>query len=77
MFKTISFSSDSVQSPSLVQPVQKTSSSVTLEWSYNEADHAHPAFITGYLVKVQDGLLGRAASGCRGNLPVLVTLSMV
>ncbi|XP_074495372.1 leukemia inhibitory factor receptor isoform X2 [Sebastes fasciatus] len=44
----------SVQSPSLVEPVQSTSSSVTLEWSYNEEDLAHPAFITGYLVTAQE-----------------------
>ncbi|XP_042276180.1 oncostatin-M-specific receptor subunit beta [Thunnus maccoyii] len=45
---------ESVQSPSLVEPVQSTSSSVTLEWRYNEDDPAHPAFITGYLVTVQE-----------------------
>ncbi|KAM4576175.1 leukemia inhibitory factor receptor isoform 2-T2 [Odontesthes bonariensis] len=44
----------SVQSPSLVEPVQSTSSSVALEWHYNEDDPAHPAFITGYLVTVQE-----------------------
>uniref|UniRef100_A0A4W6BVD3 Fibronectin type-III domain-containing protein n=1 Tax=Lates calcarifer TaxID=8187 RepID=A0A4W6BVD3_LATCA len=44
----------SVQSPSLVEPVQITSSTVTLEWHYNEADPSHPAFITGYLVIVQE-----------------------
>ncbi|KAG8011834.1 Oncostatin-M-specific receptor subunit beta [Nibea albiflora] len=44
----------SVLSPSLVEPVQCTSSSVTLEWHYNEDDPAHPAFITGYLVIVQE-----------------------
>ncbi|GLD54248.1 leukemia inhibitory factor receptor-like isoform X1 [Lates japonicus] len=43
-----------VQSPSLVEPVQITSSTVTLEWHYNEADPSHPAFITGYLVIVQE-----------------------
>ncbi|KAJ4941988.1 hypothetical protein JOQ06_011859 [Pogonophryne albipinna] len=31
-----------------------TSSSVTLEWSYNEDDPAHTAFITGYLVTGQE-----------------------
>ncbi|XP_070690651.1 leukemia inhibitory factor receptor [Pempheris klunzingeri] len=44
----------SVQSPSLVKLVQSTSSSVTLEWHYNEDDLAHSAFITGYLVTVQE-----------------------
>ncbi|KAK2837868.1 hypothetical protein Q5P01_015080 [Channa striata] len=48
----------SVQPPGLVEPVQRTSSSVTLEWRYSEADPAHPAFIIGYLVKVQDALPG-------------------
>ncbi|XP_035514491.1 oncostatin-M-specific receptor subunit beta [Morone saxatilis] len=43
----------SLQSPNLVEPVQSTSSSVTLEWHYSEDDPAHPAFITGYLVMVQ------------------------
>ncbi|XP_028434715.1 leukemia inhibitory factor receptor isoform X2 [Perca flavescens] len=43
----------SVQSPSLVEPFQITSSSVTLEWSYDEDDPAHSAFITGYLVTAQ------------------------
>ncbi|XP_026198886.1 oncostatin-M-specific receptor subunit beta [Anabas testudineus] len=52
----------SVQSPSLVKTVQRTSSSVTLEWSFNETDPAHPAFITGYLVTVQDVLPGYAAA---------------
>ncbi|KAM3867636.1 leukemia inhibitory factor receptor [Diretmus argenteus] len=42
-----------VQTPSLVEPVRRTSSSVTLEWHYNEDDQAHPGFITGYLVAVQ------------------------
>ncbi|XP_063753933.1 leukemia inhibitory factor receptor isoform X2 [Eleginops maclovinus] len=45
---------ESVQSPILVEPVQSTSSSVTLEWSYNEDDPAHTAFITGYLVTGQE-----------------------
>ncbi|XP_034728872.1 leukemia inhibitory factor receptor isoform X1 [Etheostoma cragini] len=42
-----------VQSPSLVEPFQSTVSSVTLEWSYDEDDPAHSAFITGYLVTAQ------------------------
>ncbi|KAF1389404.1 hypothetical protein PFLUV_G00073080 [Perca fluviatilis] len=56
----------SVQSPSLVEPFQITSSSVTLEWSYDEDDPAHSAFITGYLVTAQavgsGTLLGHAAN---------------
>ncbi|XP_047447462.1 oncostatin-M-specific receptor subunit beta isoform X2 [Mugil cephalus] len=43
---------NSIQSLKLVQPVQSTSSSVTLEWLYDEDDQ--PAFITGYLVTVQE-----------------------
>uniref|UniRef100_A0A672GK54 Fibronectin type-III domain-containing protein n=1 Tax=Salarias fasciatus TaxID=181472 RepID=A0A672GK54_SALFA len=45
------------QIPRLVQPVQKTYSSVTLEWLFDEDDPAERAFITGYLVtwiSVQD-----------------------
>ncbi len=52
--KTTFFSSESVNSPTVVEPVQSTSSSVTLEWHYNEDDPAHPAFITGYQVTVQE-----------------------
>ncbi|XP_049435302.1 leukemia inhibitory factor receptor isoform X1 [Epinephelus fuscoguttatus] len=53
----------SVRSPELVEPVQRTSFSVTLEWRYNEDDPAHPAFITGYLVTVEsDTLPGHAAN---------------
>ncbi|CAJ1069255.1 leukemia inhibitory factor receptor isoform X1 [Xyrichtys novacula] len=44
----------SVPSPTLMEPVQSTSSSVTLEWSYREDDTAYPAFISGYLVTVQE-----------------------
>ncbi|XP_028269069.1 leukemia inhibitory factor receptor [Parambassis ranga] len=51
----------SVQSPSLVEPVHSTSSSVTLEWHYNEDDPTQPAFITGYLVTVQEVLTAQAA----------------
>ncbi|XP_058493211.1 oncostatin-M-specific receptor subunit beta isoform X2 [Solea solea] len=43
-----------VPSPSLVEPVQTTSSSVTLEWRYSEDDPSHVAFITGYLVTVKE-----------------------
>ncbi|XP_008283146.1 leukemia inhibitory factor receptor isoform X2 [Stegastes partitus] len=44
----------SVQTPHAVEHVRSTSSSVTLEWLYNEDDPAQPAFITGYLVTVQE-----------------------
>ncbi|KAI4820266.1 hypothetical protein KUCAC02_028250 [Chaenocephalus aceratus] len=40
--------------PCNVQWLNSTSSSVTLEWSYNEDDPAHTAFITGYLVTGQE-----------------------
>lgn len=43
-----------VPRPRLVEPIQKTSSSVTLHWHYNEDDDSNPAFIIGYLVKVED-----------------------
>ncbi|XP_023814694.1 leukemia inhibitory factor receptor isoform X2 [Oryzias latipes] len=49
-----------VGSPSLVQPVQTTSSSATLEWLFNEHDPAHPAFIIGYLITVQGGRSDKA-----------------
>lgn len=53
--------SESVAAPSLVNFTSE-SSSVTLEWRYNEDDQDHPAFITGYLVTVheaqQDALAG-------------------
>ncbi|XP_041642417.1 leukemia inhibitory factor receptor-like isoform X2 [Cheilinus undulatus] len=44
----------SVLPPSLVELVQRTSSSVTLEWRFNENDASHPAFITGYFISVQE-----------------------
>uniref|UniRef100_A0A3Q3GFD1 Leukemia inhibitory factor receptor-like n=1 Tax=Labrus bergylta TaxID=56723 RepID=A0A3Q3GFD1_9LABR len=44
----------SVPSPSLIRLVRSTSSSVMLEWSYSEDDASHPAFITGYLITVQE-----------------------
>uniref|UniRef100_A0A8C7ZYH8 Fibronectin type-III domain-containing protein n=1 Tax=Oryzias sinensis TaxID=183150 RepID=A0A8C7ZYH8_9TELE len=44
----------------LVQPVQTTSSSATLEWLFNEHDPAHPAFIIGYLITVQGGRSDKA-----------------
>ncbi|CAG07821.1 unnamed protein product [Tetraodon nigroviridis] len=43
----------SVEAPNL-GTFTSDSSSVTLEWHYNEDDEAHPAFITGYLVTVQE-----------------------
>ncbi|KAM9394426.1 leukemia inhibitory factor receptor isoform 2-T2 [Pholidichthys leucotaenia] len=48
----------SVPSAVLVEPIFTTSSSVTLEWRYNEDDPALPAFITGYLVTVQEAQSG-------------------
>ncbi|KAL3975554.1 dynein regulatry complex protein 1 [Sarotherodon galilaeus] len=58
----------SVQRPSLVEPVQSTSSSVTLEWHYNEDDPAQPAFIMGYLVTVQE--VGSVLLPDRSNVSV-------
>lgn len=78
--KTTIFTLESVQSPSLVEPVQSTSSSVTLEWHYNEDDLAHPAFITGYLITVQEvgsgTLPGHATSGCREKLTLLIIIAI-
>lgn len=58
-----------MQAPNL-DKFTSDSSSVTLEWHYNEDDEAHPAFITGYLVTAQDvqqdTLAGRTKAGyCR------------
>ncbi|KAM4579157.1 leukemia inhibitory factor receptor [Fundulus diaphanus] len=44
----------SVQYPSIIEPVVSTHASVMLEWHYDEDDPAQPAFITGYLVTVQE-----------------------
>ncbi|KAM7391310.1 hypothetical protein PAMP_022010 [Pampus punctatissimus] len=52
----------SVQSPDLVEPVHCTSSSVTLQWRYDEDDPAHSAFITGYLVTVHEVVSDRLSS---------------
>uniref|UniRef100_A0A3B3Y5M7 Fibronectin type-III domain-containing protein n=1 Tax=Poecilia mexicana TaxID=48701 RepID=A0A3B3Y5M7_9TELE len=38
----------------IIQPVKRTYASVTLEWHYDEDDPAQRAFITGYLVTVQE-----------------------
>ncbi|KAG7489235.1 leukemia inhibitory factor receptor-like isoform X2 [Solea senegalensis] len=51
---TLLLPAGAVPSPSLVEPVQTTSSSVTLEWRYSEDDPSHVAFITGYLVSVKE-----------------------
>ncbi|XP_014324057.2 leukemia inhibitory factor receptor-like isoform X1 [Xiphophorus maculatus] len=55
----------SAQPPRIIEPVKRTYASVTLEWHYDEEDPAQPAFITGYLVTVQevqtDARLGHAA----------------
>ncbi|XP_042344411.1 leukemia inhibitory factor receptor [Plectropomus leopardus] len=54
---------ESVKALNLVEPVQSTSSSVTLEWRYNEDDPAHPAFIIGYLVTLKtDALPGHVTN---------------
>lgn len=57
--------SGSVAAPSLVNFTSE-SSSVTLEWRYDQDDQDHPAFITGYLVTVheaqQDPLAGGASA---------------
>ncbi|XP_007563592.1 leukemia inhibitory factor receptor isoform X2 [Poecilia formosa] len=54
-----------VEPPRIIQPVKRTYTSVTLEWHYDEDDPAQRAFITGYLVTVQevqtDARLGHAA----------------
>ncbi|XP_062418251.1 leukemia inhibitory factor receptor isoform X3 [Pungitius pungitius] len=57
-----------VKSPRLIEPVQRTSSSVMLEWSYSEDDPAHPGFITGYLVTAQEV----GAGGCNDPFNVSV-----
>lgn len=69
-------SEESVQSPSLVEPAS-ASSSVTLEWRYNEDDQAHPAFITGYLVTVKEvahNMLPGHAGMCRLKLAMFCIL---
>ncbi|CAL8345619.1 unnamed protein product [Lota lota] len=43
-----------VERPRLVRPVTRTSSSVTLEWYYNEEDPTHPGSIIGYWVTVKE-----------------------
>ncbi|XP_008416333.1 leukemia inhibitory factor receptor isoform X1 [Poecilia reticulata] len=55
-----------VEPPRIIQPVKRTYASVTLEWHYDEDDPGQRAFITGYLVTVQevqtDTSLGHAAT---------------
>lgn len=64
----------------MVKLVHSTSSSVTLEWCFDENDPTHPAFITGYLVTVQEtgtDVLSRHhdASECREELwPFFISL---
>lgn len=57
--------SETVEAPNL-GTFRSDSLSVTLEWHYDEDDEAQPAFITGYLVTVQevqqDALTGKAAN---------------
>ncbi|XP_040010243.1 leukemia inhibitory factor receptor isoform X2 [Xiphias gladius] len=56
-----------VKPPVLVEPVERTPSSVKLEWRYNEDDPAHLAFITGYVVTVQEGHTARGAEDSLKN----------
>ncbi|XP_034026632.1 oncostatin-M-specific receptor subunit beta isoform X2 [Thalassophryne amazonica] len=57
----------------MVQPVHSTSSSVTLRWSFNEHDPAHPAFITGYLVTVHEVASDKLLDHTATVLSVLVS----
>lgn len=63
-----------------MEPVQRTSSSVTLEWHYNEDNAAQPAFITGYFVTVQevrsDKLSGHVIGECTMNFLLLEILCL-
>lgn len=54
----------------------RTSSSVKLEWSYNENDPTLRAFITGYVVTVQEvgSDSSQAANESREKRPGLKTL---
>lgn len=61
--------SESVEAPKLDQ-FTSDSSSVTLEWHYNEDDEAHPAFITGYLVTAQEVQQDTLAGRAKAKLPM-------
>ncbi|XP_054895473.1 leukemia inhibitory factor receptor isoform X2 [Poeciliopsis prolifica] len=45
---------NSVHPPRTIVPIKRTYASVTLEWHFDEEDPAQPAFITGYLIAVQE-----------------------
>lgn len=61
--------SESVEAPSLDRCTSE-SSSVTLEWHYNEDDEDLPAFITGYLVTAQEVQPDTLAGGPKAKLPM-------
>lgn len=61
--------SESVEAPNL-DTFTSESSSVTLEWHYNEDDEAHPAFITGYLVTAQEVQQDALAGWANAKLPM-------
>lgn len=63
--------SESVEAPSLVDCTSE-SSSVTLEWRYDEDNRDHPAFITGYLVTVCKVQQDTPAGGTSAKLPMLL-----
>ncbi|XP_072527974.1 leukemia inhibitory factor receptor [Salminus brasiliensis] len=41
-----------LSAPELLQSLSVSWSSVTLEWSFNEDNHSHPGFITGYTLTI-------------------------
>lgn len=67
--------SESVAAPNLVK-FTRESSSVTLEWRYNEDDEVHPAFITGYLVTVQEVQQDALAGCAKEKLPNFLFFSV-
>lgn len=62
LFPPQNSNSEFVAAPSLVNFTSE-SSSVTLEWRYDQDDLDHPAFITGYLVTVQEARQDTLAGG--------------
>ncbi|KAM7415884.1 hypothetical protein PAMA_018107 [Pampus argenteus] len=62
----------SVQSPDLVETVLCTSSSVMLEWRYDEDNPAHLAFITGYQVTVHKVVSDKPSSHTADTFTVSV-----
>lgn len=69
-FSKISYS-ESVEAPSLADFTSE-SSSVTLEWRYDEDNRDHPAFITGYLVTARKVQQDTLAGGGSAKLPMLL-----